>query len=164
MREGLHEMLGRAMADLDPALVIITAARGHERAGCLVQFSNQCNVHPFRYWVAVSTNNHTFATLSWAETLAVHIPSADQRQLASLFGETCGKERDKFEQVAWHPWHDGTPILEECPAWFVGPIVDRTALGDHVGEVLEPVDAVYRGCFTRLASSAVRGFTAAHPS
>lgn len=163
MREGLDETLGRVAANFDPTMVIVTVTDGRERAGCLIQFSSQCSIHPFRYWVAVSSNNHTFATVSRAETLAVHMPSASQRELASLFGETCGKERDKFEQVRWHPWRDGTPILGYCATWFVGPIVLRTAFGDHVGVVLEPVDAVYRGPFTRLALSAVSGFTAAHP-
>jgi len=30
------------------------------------------------------------------------------------------------------------PILTECPNWFVGTVLERLPLGDHVGFVLDP--------------------------
>ena len=33
------------------------------------------------------------------------------------------------------------PILDAAAAWFVGTIVDRFSLGDHVGHLLEPMDS-----------------------
>jgi hypothetical protein len=31
------------------------------------------------------------------------------------------------------------PILGDAAAWFVGEILDRFSLGDHIGHLLEPV-------------------------
>jgi flavin reductase (DIM6/NTAB) family NADH-FMN oxidoreductase RutF len=43
------------------------------------------------------------------------------------------------------------PILNDCRRWFVGRILERRALGDHVGYLLEPIaaqhDATKRGLF-----------------
>jgi flavin reductase (DIM6/NTAB) family NADH-FMN oxidoreductase RutF len=36
-------------------------------------------------------------------------------------------------------------VLEDAEAWFVGRVVERTAGGDHVGFVLEPVEWGGRG-------------------
>lgn len=161
---GLSRSLERLMADLDPAMLIVTVASGGQRAGCLVGFSSQCSIHPFRYWVALSIRNHTFDVASRADTLGVHVPARDQHALAALFGEDCGHERDKFASVAWHPWRDGTPILDDCPGWFVGRILERSMLGDHVGVVLEPLDAGYRGPLSRLALSDVTDLEPGHPA
>lgn len=61
---GLTQRLERLMADLDPAMLIVTAFDGAARAGCLVGFSSQCSINPFRYWLALSIRNHTFGVVS----------------------------------------------------------------------------------------------------
>jgi hypothetical protein len=33
------------------------------------------------------------------------------------------------------------PILDACPSWFVGEILERGVLGDHTGFLLDPVAA-----------------------
>jgi flavin reductase (DIM6/NTAB) family NADH-FMN oxidoreductase RutF len=48
---------------------------------------------------------------------------------------------DKFARCAWESGPSGLPILQECPSWFVGRVLDRLDLGDHVGFLLEPVAA-----------------------
>ena len=35
----------------------------------------------------------------------------------------------------------GVPILDECDNWFVAAILARQDLGDHVGFLLDPVEA-----------------------
>ena len=32
----------------------------------------------------------------------------------------------------------GLPLLDACPNWFAGRILDRVPMGDHVGHVLDP--------------------------
>jgi flavin reductase (DIM6/NTAB) family NADH-FMN oxidoreductase RutF len=150
-------------AAVDPAMVIVTAAAAGERAGCLVSFSTQCSIRPFRCWVCLSPSNHTFSVATRAATLAVHLLGRDQLELASLFGETTGDEVDKFERCAWHPWRDGTPILDECRSWMVGPVLDRRPVGDHVGMLVEPVDAHHTPGPGALRLSAVSGIRPGHP-
>ena len=60
------------MASLDPPMVVVTAAAGGERAGCLVGFHSQSSIEPARCCVWLSKANHTYrvALLAahWAST------------------------------------------------------------------------------------------------
>lgn len=127
---------------LDYPMLIVTASAGGEHAGCLVGFHTQCSIDPPRYLVGLSDKNHTFRVADRAAALAVHLIPSRARRLAELFGgETDDGAVDKFSRCAWHPGPEGLPILEDCPSWFAGRILDRHPLGDHVGFVLEPFAA-----------------------
>ncbi len=52
-----------------------------------------------------------------------------------------GDSIDKFSRCRWHPGPRELPILEECPRWFVGQILNRQPLGDHAAFLLEPIAA-----------------------
>lgn len=140
MTGDLPAALAAAMAALQPPATIVTAAAGGRKAGCLVTFSTQCSVQPFRYLVCLSRENATFAVATAAATLAVHVPDRDAVALAELFGGATGHDTDKFAGVGWRPWTDGTPLLDGC-AWFLGPVTARVPLGDHAGFVVEPTSA-----------------------
>ena len=94
--------------------------------------------------------------------MAVHLVPADAAELAELFGGRTGDEIDKFERCAWHEGPHGQPILDDCPSWFVGSVVDRTVLGDHVGFLLEPRAARHEPGDSGLDFQRVRGIEAGH--
>jgi flavin reductase (DIM6/NTAB) family NADH-FMN oxidoreductase RutF len=73
--------------------------------------------------------------------LAVHFVPRQADALARLFGGCTGDVVDKFARCAWQPGPTGLPILQECPDWFVGRVLDRLDVGDHVGFLLEPIAA-----------------------
>ncbi len=134
------------MADGDPTLAgaftgpvyIATAFADGRRAGCLVGFASQVSIDPERFLLCISRANATFPVAMAAERLGVHAVTERERGLAELFGGETGDEVDKFARCEWKPAEDGTPILSACPTWFVGRIVDRIDLGDHVGCVVAP--------------------------
>jgi len=134
------------MADGGPTLAhaftgpvyIATACADGSRAGCLVGFATQVSIDPERFMVCISRLNATFPVAMAAERLGVHAVTEGERGLAELFGGETGDEVDKFARCDWEPAADGTPILTGCPTWFLGLIVDRIDLGDHVGCVVEP--------------------------
>ncbi len=121
-----------------PMFVVTTMADGH-RSGCLVGFTSQTSINPPRFLVGLSRRNHTFAVAQDAEYLAVHLLPREELALAELFGEKTGDTEDKFAECAWHSGPQGMPILDAAPAWFVGHVIDRFDLGDHVGHLIEPV-------------------------
>ncbi|QZT61856.1 flavin reductase family protein [Mycolicibacterium austroafricanum] len=121
-----------------PMFVVTTAAGGH-RSGCLVGFTSQTSIHPARFLVGMSRKNHTFGVASDADHLAVHLLPRTELELARLFGEKTGDTTDKFMQCAWHPGPYGMPILDAAAGWFVGRVLRRFDVGDHVGHLLEPV-------------------------
>ena len=126
------------VGELDYSMFIVTAADGDEREGCLVGFAGQTSIDPSRFLVCLSQNNRTTRLAARVDHLAVHFVPANADPLADLFGGTTGDDHDKFADCAWEPGPHGLPILDECRNWFVGRVLERLDLGDHVGHLLEP--------------------------
>lgn len=134
--DALAELLG----GLDRTMWILTVAAEGERSGCLMGFATQASLEPPRFLACVSRANHTFGVVALADHVAVHAcPDEPDLVLAQLFGEETGDEIDKFARCDWHEGPEAQPVLEGVPAWFVGRIMERLDLGDHVGLLLEPV-------------------------
>lgn len=133
------EEFDRFARALDSPVFVVTTTDGTERSGCLVGFTTQTSIDPPRFLVCLSDKNHTLRVAAGAELLAVHRLGEDQHRLAEVFGGETGDTVDKFAAVGWHAGPGGVPVLDGCPAVFVGRILDRVVLGDHVGHLLEPV-------------------------
>jgi flavin reductase (DIM6/NTAB) family NADH-FMN oxidoreductase RutF len=133
-----HELV----AELNYPMVIVTAVAGDDRSGCLVGFSTQCSIHPPRFLVFLSEKNRTYRVATGADVLAVHFLTRADLELSVLFGEQTGDEVDKFDRCRWRAGPGGVPILEDCPTWFAGRIVERFHVGgDHHGFLLDPITA-----------------------
>ena len=130
----------KVVADLDYPMVVVTAADGDHRAGCLVGFATQCSIHPPRFAVWISRKNHTCRVAARSGALAVHFLSVDDRPLAELFGTQTGDEVDKFARCRWREGPRGVPVLEDCSRWFAGEVVERIPTGDHLGFLLVPIE------------------------
>jgi flavin reductase (DIM6/NTAB) family NADH-FMN oxidoreductase RutF len=132
----------RLVATLDYPMFVVTArAEGTDGAlaGCLVGFASQTSIDPPRFLIGLSKKNHTYRIAQSATHLAVHVLSRPHREVAELFGGQTGDSTDKFAECAWHPGPEDLPVLDDASAWFVGRVVDRFDVGDHVGHLLEPV-------------------------
>ena len=125
---------------LDYPMLVVTVSHDGERSGCLVGFATQCSIDPPRMLVCVSKANHTFRLARDADLLAVHVLAHDQHDLAELFGGETDDEVDKFERCEWSEGPGGTPLLA-TPRRLVGRVLARHDLGDHVGVLLDPVNA-----------------------
>lgn len=135
-----EDALAELLSGLDRTMWILTVAVEGERSGCLMGFATQAGLDPPRFLACVSRDNHTFGVAMVAEHVAVHAcPDEPDLALARLFGEETGDEVDKFARCAWRDGPEGQPVLEGVPGWFVGRVLDRFDLGDHVGLLLEPV-------------------------
>lgn len=137
VERGLDDVLG----SLDYPMFIVTtaAADDGELTGCLVGFTTQSSIHPPRFLACISVANHTAPVAERADFLAVHLIPRDRLAMAVLFGHETGDMVDKFTACTWEPGPGGVPMLDDCPVRFVGRILDRVALGDHIGYELEPV-------------------------
>jgi len=135
------EEFDRFTEALDYPMFVVTTTDGTELSGCLVGFATQVSIDPPRFLVCLSDKNHTFGVALRADVLAVHVVGDDQHDLAELFGGETGDRTDKFAHVDWRPGPAGVPVLDACPSYVVGRILERVPFGDHVGFLLEPVDA-----------------------
>jgi flavin reductase (DIM6/NTAB) family NADH-FMN oxidoreductase RutF len=133
--------LNRWVGNIDYPMLIVTVKGGDERAGCLVGFATQSSIRPLRFLVCLSDKNHTYRVAQTADVVGVHLVPADRDGLARLFGEQTGDEVDKFAQCAWHEGPERTPLLDDCPDWFVGHVLQRLDAGDHQALLLEPFAA-----------------------
>ncbi len=154
----------RIAADLDYPMIIVTTARGDERAGCLVGFTAQCSIEPPLLMVWLSEKNRTTRIAQDAANLLVHFPSRDDLDLAALFGSNTGDEVDKFAHCRWAPGPGGLPLLTDCARWVAGRIVDRLATGDHVGHLLELFDGAAGEWSGPLSFQAVKDLDPGHPA
>ncbi|HEX6117540.1 MAG TPA: flavin reductase family protein [Solirubrobacterales bacterium] len=133
-----HEAFEALVGELEYPMLIVTAASGGERAGCLVGFATQSSIDPPRYLVCVSRRNRTHRVAERAAVLAVHFVPSDREDLAELFGGETGDEIDKFERCEWREGPEGAPIVDGCRNWFAGEVLARLDLGDHTGFLLRP--------------------------
>jgi flavin reductase (DIM6/NTAB) family NADH-FMN oxidoreductase RutF len=159
MRNTFAKLTGRLNY---PMLLVTTTAASGERSGCLVGFSTQCSIDPPRFIVCLSDKNHTTRIASAADALAVHFPPADAVDLAKLFGSETGDDIDKFSRCRWHTGPLGLPIIDQCRRWFVGTILERHKLGDHVAFILEAVQACDQGDSETLTFNDVKQLDPGH--
>ncbi len=130
------------------AMLIVTVAAidpegAVERSGCVVGFATQCSIGPRRFLLCLSVVNHTTSLAAGTDHVGVHGIPADRFDLAELFGGTTGDDLgvDKLAEVPWHEGLHGVPLLDGCPDRFVGRVIERVPLGDHIGYLLEPLHA-----------------------
>src|SRR4051794_36920504 len=153
------------VSQLDPAMAIVTAASGDERAGCLIGFHAQCSIEPERYAVWLSKANHTYRVALHAGSLAVHFVDERELELARLFGTTSGDETDKFARCEWEADESGVPLLTDCPNRFVarkGALLEGG--GAHVGVALEPTRSWGTGSLRPLRLSTADKLEPGHDS
>jgi flavin reductase (DIM6/NTAB) family NADH-FMN oxidoreductase RutF len=134
------EAFEKLVALLDYPMFVVTTEANGIAAGCLVGFASQASIHPPGFLVGMSKQNHTFRVAAGATYLSVHVFDREHLDVVELFGSQTGDKINKFDRCSWHRGPAQLPILDDAAAWFVGKILDRFSLGDHVGHLLEPVD------------------------
>jgi flavin reductase (DIM6/NTAB) family NADH-FMN oxidoreductase RutF len=149
---------------VDYPMFVVTTQHNGDRAGCLVGFATQVSIHPPRFLVGLSVANRTYDVARDATTLAVHLLARDQGELAALFGTQTGDEIDKFTRCRWHEGPGGVPILVDALGWMVGSVLERIPFGDHVGFLLEPLEAHGDGARDVLMLSQVKDLSPGHPA
>jgi flavin reductase (DIM6/NTAB) family NADH-FMN oxidoreductase RutF len=151
------------MSLLDYPMYVVTTHAGNESAGCLVGFTSQVSIGPPRFLVGLSKRNHTYRVAQRAGHLAVHLVPRQHCELVRLFGSETGDRTDKFARCAWHSGPNGMPVLDDAAGWFVGVVLSRYDVGDHVGFLLEPVSGSAPDRFEQLVTfSDVRDLEPGH--
>jgi len=158
------EPLQTFVEGLDYAMLVVTVAAQPHHQGCLVGFHTQTSIDPPRLLVCLSKANATTRAAGDVEHLGVHLLPRERRDLAELFGGESGDWTDKLAQVPWREGPHGVPLLSEASAWLVGRVLERHDLGDHVGVLLEPVEAAAAAEKTVLTFQQARSIDAGHPA
>jgi|SRR6185437_10943360 len=151
------------MSCLDTPLIVVTAAAGPERAGCLVGFHGQSSIEPARYAVWLSKANYTYRVALRSTHLGIHFLTSHDLGLAELFGTQTGDRTDKFADLRNEPGAGAVPVLQQCANRLVAR---RTVLldegGDHVCLITEPVETLASESFQPLRLSQAAHLTPGH--
>ncbi|MBA0047227.1 flavin reductase [Mycobacteroides sp. LB1] len=151
------------MGQLHHPMYVVTVQGSDGPSGCLVGFASQVSIDPPLFLVGLSEQNHTLRVSHGSNHLGVHVIPRDADELVHLFGEETGDRVDKFALCTWRTGPHGVPILRDASAWFVGEILARIELGDHIGHVLSPVAIGRPPAVTGYVTSRdVKGFTPGH--
>jgi flavin reductase (DIM6/NTAB) family NADH-FMN oxidoreductase RutF len=148
------EAFEKLVSMLDYPMFVVTTRADDQMAGCLVGFASQVSIGPPRFLVGLSERNHTYRVAQHASHLAVHLVPRRHRELARVFGSETGDRVDKFARCAWRAGPHGLPILEDATGWFVGEVLNRYDLGDHIGFLLNPVEGSAPDKFDQLVTFA----------
>jgi len=116
------------MSCLDTPLIVVTAAAGPERAGCLVGFHGQSSIEPARYAVWLSKANYTYRVALRSTHLGIHFLTSHDLGLAELFGTQTGDRTDKFADLRNEPGAGAVPVLQQSANRLVAR---RTVLLDE---------------------------------
>jgi flavin reductase (DIM6/NTAB) family NADH-FMN oxidoreductase RutF len=135
----MSDSIGALVSRADPPLYVVTTAAGTERAGCVIGFATQASIDPPRFLVAISKANRTWRVGRSASHLAVHLFGRERMDVITLFGGETGDDINKFAHCSWSDGPGRVPVLDGAAAWFVGTILERFDLGDHVGHLIEPI-------------------------
>jgi flavin reductase (DIM6/NTAB) family NADH-FMN oxidoreductase RutF len=145
-------------------MYIVTVATEDDRSGCLVGFCSQASMSPTRFVVFVAKVNHTYKLLTRTEWLVLHFLSAQNHNLAALFGEQTDDSTDKFAVCHWFAGPRGIPVLSDCRGWVFGQILDRFDAGDHVAHLLDPLVAeAHHSALPQLSYQDVKELHPGHP-
>ena len=151
------------VARMDAPLVVVTAASGDQRAGCVVGFHSQCSIEPPRYAVWLSKANRTYRVALFATHVALHVLGTEDGALVELFGGETGDDVDKFARCDWEAGPGGVPLLSKSRLRMV---LQRASLwddgGDHVCLVGTPIDVIAGGATSPLRLSGAPPIEAGH--
>lgn len=147
------------------ALIVVTTAAEDERAGCLVGFHMQSGISPRRYCFWLSKANHTYRVSLRATHFAIHFLTAEDLDMAVLFGTRSGDDADKFVGLDLEPGQNGVPLISVLPNRMM---LERISMlddgGDHVCVTAQMRSAQTPGPFMPLRLSAAEHLVPGHSS
>jgi flavin reductase (DIM6/NTAB) family NADH-FMN oxidoreductase RutF len=117
-------------------VTIVTAlADNGEPIGLTVNSFNSVSLDPPLVLWSLGLRSSAFSAFERAERYAIHILSADQKDIAELFAR---RGADRFAALDWAPGVFGAPVIAGAAALFECRARSRHVEGDHVilvGEV-----------------------------
>ena len=79
--------------------------------------------------ICIGTSAFSFPVFQACRHFAINILAEDQTETSSVFAS---KAPDKFEQAAWHPGSQGSPVIDGAAAWLECAMHSQVEAGDHV--------------------------------
>ncbi|WP_082482797.1 alpha/beta fold hydrolase [Methylobacterium sp. Leaf123] len=117
--------------------VVTTLQENGEPRGFTANSFSSVSLDPPLISICIARTASSHPVFKAAPRFAVNILAQDQRDVSGVFAS---KRPDKFDQVDWFSGATGSPVLENCAAWFDCRLHQVVAAGDHdilIGEVVD---------------------------
>ncbi|MRJ77886.1 flavin reductase [Aeromicrobium sp. SMF47] len=131
-----------ALASMATPVSVVTTELAGERFGFTANSFTSISMAPPLVGVYIAETASAYRAFMETETVAINILAADQAHVARQFA-TSGI--DKFAGLDFDPDLAGAPVLAGTQVSFVGAIVDRPVIGDHVLLVVAPTRSTMPG-------------------
>ncbi len=129
----------QALGTMTYGIYVLTSFYKEEINGMIASWVSQVSYDPLLIMVAVHTNRYSHHLIEKSGCLTLHVLAREQADLLKRFK---GPDRvAKFSSIPWNRGKTGSPILEDCIAYFEGKVVDRFSPGNHTLFIAEVVDA-----------------------
>lgn len=125
----------QALAHMATPVVVVTTELGGRRYGFTANSFTSISMEPPLLGVYLAETASAFEAFMAAETVALNILAADQAHVARQFA-TSGI--DKFAGLDLDDAYPQAPVLAGTQVSFVGSVVQRPVLGDHVLLLVSP--------------------------
>jgi flavin reductase (DIM6/NTAB) family NADH-FMN oxidoreductase RutF len=116
---------------LTTPVVAITCARAGARNGMISDGAIRASIVPEvpRLVVQVHKWHLTHDIVSETGRFALHLLHRGQVEVVTKLGFASGRDRDKLADVPHHLGGTGSPILDDCYAWFDCTVLNRMDAG-----------------------------------
>jgi flavin reductase (DIM6/NTAB) family NADH-FMN oxidoreductase RutF len=116
---------------LTTPVVAITSARGDKRNGMISDGAVRLSIAPDvpRLLVQINTWHLTHEIVTETGRFAVHLLHAGQSDVVTKLGFASGRESDKLADIPHRLGVTGSPILDDCYAWFDCTVINRMDTG-----------------------------------
>ncbi len=126
---------------LTSPLVAVTTRWREKRNGLILTSAVRASLSPLVPRLSVYINKwaYTHELLWQSGRFAAHLLHSGQLDLVYRLGFASGREKDKFSGIACHEEASGSPVLDDCFAWFDCRVVNAMDGGSNtcfLGEVV----------------------------
>ena len=129
----------RALGTMTYGIYVLTSSYKEEINGMIASWVSQVSYDPLLIMVAVHTNRYSHQLIEKSGCFALHVVAREQADLLKRFKGS--DPQAKFSSIQWKRGTTGSPVLENCIAYFEGKIVERFSPGNHTLFFAEVVDA-----------------------
>ena len=132
----------QALASMATPVAVVTTELNGQRFGFTANSFTSISMEPPLLGVYIAETASAHAAFMQADTVAFNILAADQEHVARQFA-TSGI--DKFAGIDFDPAFSQVPVLTGTQVSFVGTVVERPVLGDHVLLLVAPTQSTSLG-------------------
>lgn len=128
------EALGR----MTYGIYVLTTGKDDMINGMIASWVSQVSYEPPLILAAVHPDRYTHRVLEKSNAFALHVLDCSQKEMLKRFKGP--DPAGKFSGISWRHGKTGTPVLEDCLAWFELTVKTRFAPGNHtlfIGEVID---------------------------